>query len=99
MYFFFYCIIYLNYCLNNNFQKKERKKNSKQIKEILVKLVSTEYKTSYKFKSFIILDYKKEILKYESLHNHLKKEFDVFISIAKHKFKEEIRKKVQLFLI
>ncbi|KAG4104186.1 hypothetical protein H8356DRAFT_1270745 [Neocallimastix lanati (nom. inval.)] len=33
-----------------------------------------------------------EVLKYESLHNHLKKEIDVSISVAKHKIKEEIKK-------
>ncbi|KAG4100654.1 hypothetical protein H8356DRAFT_1386263, partial [Neocallimastix lanati (nom. inval.)] len=33
----------------------------------------------------------KEILKYESLHNYLEKEFDAFISILKHKIKDEIR--------
>ncbi|KAL6590633.1 hypothetical protein U3516DRAFT_674535, partial [Neocallimastix sp. 'constans'] len=33
-----------------------------------------------------------EVLKYESLHNHLEKEIDVSISVAKHKIKEEIKK-------
>ncbi|KAG4081394.1 hypothetical protein H8356DRAFT_1339713 [Neocallimastix lanati (nom. inval.)] len=33
-----------------------------------------------------------EALKYESLHNHLEKEIDVSISVAKHKIKEEIKK-------
>ncbi|ORX72546.1 hypothetical protein BCR32DRAFT_285762 [Anaeromyces robustus] len=52
----------------------------------------TEYKTLNKCKSLIILNDKKEILKYESLHNHLEKEIDVSISVTKHKIKEEIRK-------
>ncbi|KAG4082174.1 hypothetical protein H8356DRAFT_1435863 [Neocallimastix lanati (nom. inval.)] len=52
----------------------------------------TEYMTLNKCKSLIILNDKKEVLKYESLHNHLEKEIDVSISVAKHKIKEEIRK-------
>ncbi|KAG4085107.1 hypothetical protein H8356DRAFT_1435640 [Neocallimastix lanati (nom. inval.)] len=44
-----------------------------------------KYKTLNKCKSLIILNDKKEVLKYESLHNHLEKEIDVSIS-------EEIRK-------
>ncbi|KAG4081658.1 hypothetical protein H8356DRAFT_1438523 [Neocallimastix lanati (nom. inval.)] len=40
----------------------------------------TEYKTLNK------------CFKYESLHNHLEKEIDVSISVAKHKIKEEIKK-------
>ncbi|KAG4097815.1 hypothetical protein H8356DRAFT_1425223 [Neocallimastix lanati (nom. inval.)] len=52
----------------------------------------TEYKTLNKCKSLIILNNKKEVLKNESLHNHLEKEIDVSISIAKHKIKEEIKK-------
>jgi len=44
-------------------------------------------------KSFIILKDKKEILKYESLHNHLDKEFDVsYINCKNIKIKNEIRK-------
>ncbi|KAG4093571.1 hypothetical protein H8356DRAFT_948482, partial [Neocallimastix lanati (nom. inval.)] len=42
-----------------------------------------KYRTFNKCKSFIILNDKKEILKYESLHNHLEKEYYVSISIAK----------------
>ncbi|ORY70701.1 hypothetical protein LY90DRAFT_504035 [Neocallimastix californiae] len=52
----------------------------------------TEYKTLNKCKSLIISNDKKEVLKYESLHNHLEKEIDVSISVAKHKIKEEIKK-------
>ncbi|KAL6604735.1 hypothetical protein U3516DRAFT_668185 [Neocallimastix sp. 'constans'] len=52
----------------------------------------TEYKTLNKCKSLIILNDKKEVLKYESLHNHLEKEIDVSISVAEHKIKEEIKK-------
>ncbi|KAG4103777.1 hypothetical protein H8356DRAFT_1363095 [Neocallimastix lanati (nom. inval.)] len=45
-----------------------------------------------KCKSFIILNDKKEILKYDSSHNHPKKEYDVFLSIMKHKIKNGIEK-------
>ncbi len=51
----------------------------------------TEYRTLNKCKSFIILNDKKEILKYENLHNHLEKEYDASMSIVKHKIKDEIR--------
>jgi len=51
-----------------------------------------EYRIKNKCKSFIILNDKKEILKYEDLHNHLEKECDGSISIAKYRIKEEIRK-------
>ncbi|KAL6601855.1 hypothetical protein U3516DRAFT_802221 [Neocallimastix sp. 'constans'] len=54
--------------------------------------ICTEYKTLNKCKSLIILNDKKEVLKYESLHNHLEKEIDVSVSVAKHKIKEEIKK-------
>ncbi|KAL6598935.1 hypothetical protein LY90DRAFT_506059 [Neocallimastix californiae] len=45
-----------------------------------------------KCKSFIILNDKKEILKYNSSHNHPKKEYDVSLSIMKHKIKNGIEK-------
>ncbi|KAL6631732.1 hypothetical protein U3516DRAFT_533229, partial [Neocallimastix sp. 'constans'] len=67
--------IIINKKYKHNFSKTE-KDNSKVY-------ICTDYKTSYKCKSFIILNNKKEILKYESLHNHLEKKFDVSISIAK----------------
>ncbi|KAG4085627.1 hypothetical protein H8356DRAFT_1298361 [Neocallimastix lanati (nom. inval.)] len=51
-----------------------------------------EDKTLNKCKFFIILNDKKEILRHESLHNHLEKEFDVSISIAKYIIIDEIRK-------
>jgi len=43
----------------------------------------TEYKTLNKCKSFIILNNKMEILKYESLHNHLEKEYEILIQLNK----------------
>jgi len=52
----------------------------------------TEYRTLNKCKSFIILNDKMEILKYESLHNHLEKEYEASKSIVKHKIKDAIRK-------
>ncbi|KAG4081802.1 hypothetical protein H8356DRAFT_1276885 [Neocallimastix lanati (nom. inval.)] len=45
-----------------------------------------------KCKSFIILNDKKEILKYDSSHNYPKKEYDVSLSIMKHKIKNGIEK-------
>ncbi|KAL6592895.1 hypothetical protein U3516DRAFT_805105 [Neocallimastix sp. 'constans'] len=44
-----------------------------------------------KCKSFIILN-KKEILKYDSSHNHPEKEYDISLSIMKHKIKDGIEK-------
>ncbi|KAG4083742.1 hypothetical protein H8356DRAFT_1064516 [Neocallimastix lanati (nom. inval.)] len=44
-----------------------------------------------KCKSYIILN-KKEILKYDSLHNHPEKEYDISLSIMKHKIKDGIEK-------
>jgi len=51
-----------------------------------------------KCKSFIILNDKKKILKYDSSHNRPKKEYDVSLSIMKHKLKMEL-KKVQFLLV
>ncbi|KAG4104410.1 hypothetical protein H8356DRAFT_1270569 [Neocallimastix lanati (nom. inval.)] len=45
-----------------------------------------------KCKSFIILNDKKENLKYDSSHNHPEKEYDVSLSIMKHKIKDGIEK-------
>ncbi|KAL6628517.1 hypothetical protein U3516DRAFT_657852 [Neocallimastix sp. 'constans'] len=44
-----------------------------------------------KCKSFIILN-KKEVLKYDSSHNHPEKEYDISLSIMKHKIKDGIEK-------
>ncbi|KAG4101113.1 hypothetical protein H8356DRAFT_907800, partial [Neocallimastix lanati (nom. inval.)] len=65
-----------------NFSYK-RKDNSKVYK-------CTEYKKINKCKSFIILNDKKEILKYNSSHNHPENEYDVSLSIMKHKIKDGI---------
>ena len=74
-----------------------RKNNSKVYK-------CTEYKKINKYKSFIILNdkkeilkydsshNKKEILKYDSSHNHPEKEYDVSLSMMKHKIKDGIEK-------
>ncbi|ORX78183.1 hypothetical protein BCR32DRAFT_282500 [Anaeromyces robustus] len=70
-------IINKKYKFNLSLKKKD---NSKQIN------------TANKCKSFIILNDKNEILKYESFHNHLEKEFDASLLLIKHKIKEEIRK-------
>jgi len=45
-----------------------------------------------KCKSFIILINKKTILKYNSSHNHPEIEYDVSLSIMKHKIKDEFEK-------
>jgi len=52
----------------------------------------TEYKKKNKCKSFIILNNEKEILKYDSSHNHPENEYSVSLSIMKHKIKYEIKK-------
>ncbi|KAG4092564.1 hypothetical protein H8356DRAFT_1429388 [Neocallimastix lanati (nom. inval.)] len=52
----------------------------------------TEYKLNNKCKSCIILNNEKEILKYESLHNHPGNEYSVSLSVMKHKIKDEIKK-------
>ncbi|ORY63724.1 hypothetical protein LY90DRAFT_505170 [Neocallimastix californiae] len=75
-------IINKKHKFNISFQRKDKSKIYR----------CTEYKTLNKCKSLIILNDKKEVLKYESLHNHLEKEIDVSISVAKHKIKEEIKK-------
>ncbi|ORY44976.1 hypothetical protein LY90DRAFT_509533 [Neocallimastix californiae] len=75
-------IINKKHKFNFSFQRKDKLKIHR----------CTEYKTLNKCKSLIILNDKKEVLKYESLHNHLEKEIDVSISVAKHKIKEEIKK-------
>ncbi|KAG4083592.1 hypothetical protein H8356DRAFT_1436850 [Neocallimastix lanati (nom. inval.)] len=54
---------------NFSFQRKDKSKIYR----------CTEYKTLNKCKSLIILNDKKEVLKYESLHNHLEKEINVTI--------------------
>ncbi|KAG4098206.1 hypothetical protein H8356DRAFT_1424913 [Neocallimastix lanati (nom. inval.)] len=75
-------IINKKHKFNFSFQRKDKSKIYR----------CTEYKTLNRCKSLIILNDKKEVLKYESLHNHLEKEIDVSISVAKHKIKEEIKK-------
>jgi len=62
-----------------------RKDNSKVYK-------CTEYKKINKCKSFVILNDKKEILKYDSSHNHTEKKYNVSLSIMKHKIKNGIEK-------
>ncbi|KAG4093437.1 hypothetical protein H8356DRAFT_1428723 [Neocallimastix lanati (nom. inval.)] len=75
-------IINKKHKFNFSFQRKDKSKIYR----------CTEYRTLNKCKSLIILNDKKEVLKYKSLHNHLEKEIDVSISVAKHKIKEEIKK-------
>jgi len=75
-------IVNKKYKYNYSFTKKD---NSKIYR-------CTEYKTLNKCRSFIILNDKKEVLEYERSHNHLEKEFNVSISIMKHKMKKEIKK-------
>ncbi|KAG4102918.1 hypothetical protein H8356DRAFT_1420747 [Neocallimastix lanati (nom. inval.)] len=75
-------IINKKHKFNFSFQRKDKSKIYR----------CTEYKILNKCKSLIILNNKKEVSKYESLHNHLEIEIDVSISVAKHKIKEEIKK-------
>ncbi|KAG4107627.1 hypothetical protein H8356DRAFT_1268710 [Neocallimastix lanati (nom. inval.)] len=51
---------------------------------------STEYKKISKCKSLIILNDKKEILKYDSSHNHPEKEYYIYLLIMKYKIKDVI---------
>ncbi|KAG4089452.1 hypothetical protein H8356DRAFT_1280263 [Neocallimastix lanati (nom. inval.)] len=63
------------------------------IKKIIPKFIYVpNIKKINKCKSFIILNNKKEILKYDSSHNHPEKEYDVSLSIMKHKIKDGIEK-------
>ena len=66
-------IIYIKYKLKFSNEKKD---NSKVYGY-------TEYRTSNKCKSYIILNDKVKILEYESLHSHLEKEYDASKSIGK----------------
>ncbi|KAG4082708.1 hypothetical protein H8356DRAFT_1437536 [Neocallimastix lanati (nom. inval.)] len=52
----------------------------------------TEYKTLNKCMSFIILNDNKEVLNYESSHNHPGNEINASKSLIKHKIKDEIKK-------
>ncbi|KAG4086368.1 hypothetical protein H8356DRAFT_1434576 [Neocallimastix lanati (nom. inval.)] len=54
----------------------------------------TEYKTLNKCKSFIILNDNKEVLNYDSSHNHPGNEINASKSLIKHKIKDEIKKKI-----
>jgi len=82
-------IINKKYKSNFSFKKKKKKKKKKKNKQFIKKKKKkkkkkdnskiyncTEYKIINKWKSIIIINVKKGILKYESLHNHLEKEFD-----------------------
>ncbi|KAG4093240.1 hypothetical protein H8356DRAFT_1428982 [Neocallimastix lanati (nom. inval.)] len=71
-------IINKKHKFNFSFQRKDKSKIYR----------CTEYKTLNKCKSLIILNDKKEVLKYESLHNHLEKQINVSISVAKRKIKK-----------
>jgi len=65
-------IVNKKYKFNFSFQRKDKSKVYR----------CTEYNTLNKCKSLIILNDKKEVLKYERLHNHLEKEIYVSISVA-----------------
>ncbi|ORY29578.1 hypothetical protein LY90DRAFT_512823 [Neocallimastix californiae] len=57
----------------------------------------TEYKTVKKCKSYIILNDNNKVINYENKHTHPGKEYDAYVSIVKHKMKNEIRKTSILF--
>ncbi|KAL6621421.1 hypothetical protein U3516DRAFT_796083 [Neocallimastix sp. 'constans'] len=63
-----------------------------------IKKIIQKFMYRNKCKSFIILNDKKEILKYDSSHNHTEKEYDVSLSLMKHKIKDEIEKKEMRFI-
>ena len=75
-------IINKKHKFNFSFQRKDKSKI----------YICTEYKTLNKCKSLIILNDKKEVLKYESLHNHLEKEIDVSISVENIKLRKKLGK-------
>jgi len=78
-------IINKNYKFNFSYIRKD---NSKVYE-------CTEYKKINKCKYYIILNDKKEILKYDSSYNsynHPKKEYDVSLFIMKHKIKDGVEK-------
>jgi len=77
----------INLILDQITKKKKKKKKKKKI----ILIVIQNIKLLNKCKIFIILNDKKKVLKYENLYNYFEKEFDVFISISKHKIKNEIR--------
>ncbi|KAL6628184.1 hypothetical protein U3516DRAFT_793938 [Neocallimastix sp. 'constans'] len=58
-----------------------------------IKKIIQKFMYRNKCKSFIILNDKKEILKYDSSLNHPEKEYDISLSIMKHKIKDGIEKK------
>ncbi|KAG4102926.1 hypothetical protein H8356DRAFT_1420754 [Neocallimastix lanati (nom. inval.)] len=74
-------IINKKHKFNFSFQRKDKSKIYR----------CTEYKILNKCKSLIILNNKKEVSKYESLHNHLEKEIDV--SISKNSIPMDIKPK------
>ncbi|KAL6617414.1 hypothetical protein U3516DRAFT_748666 [Neocallimastix sp. 'constans'] len=55
-------------------------------------IINKKHKFNFSFQRKDNQKFIDEVLKYESLHNHLEKEIDVPISVAKHKIKEEIKK-------
>jgi len=57
----------------------------------------TEYKTSRKCNSFIVLNDNDKVLKYKSNHNHLEREYNVALSIIKHKANNKIKKRASPF--
>ncbi|KAG4107141.1 hypothetical protein H8356DRAFT_1417395 [Neocallimastix lanati (nom. inval.)] len=76
-------IINKKHKFNFSFQRKDKSKIYR----------CTEYKTLNKCKSLIILNDKKEVLKYESLHNHLEKEIDISEEIKKNSIPMDIKPK------
>ena len=57
-----------------------------------VKYRCTHYKTDYECKSFVIINDKKEIIKYYNKHNHLEENHNAKMSLLKHDLYESIRK-------
>ena len=56
----------------------------------------TNYKTAYKYKSFINLNDDNKIIKYYNNHNHLEKDYNATISLLKHEINKSIRDETSL---
>jgi len=71
------------------------KYNFSKLKKIIQKYIDVQnikHKTLNKCKSFIILNDNKEVLNYDSSHNHPGNEINASKSLLKHKIKDEIKK-------
>ena len=56
----------------------------------------THYKTAYKCKSLIILNYDNKIIKYYNNHNHLEEYYNAIMSLLKYEINKSIRDETSL---